>query len=157
MSKLYPIRDAVPSDAPFLAKCILAGMHMYDFEEYQSDNMRDILAGLTKCEVREDTLYTFRNTRVAEVGGEPAGALLSYPGEEYLVLRERTFREYWPAFFEQFTSDDPETDPGEWYLDSLAVHPEGAPSGRHPERTREWILQGCAGGRPGVSPSCQDV
>ena len=24
----------LPSDAPFLAECILAGMHLYDFEEF---------------------------------------------------------------------------------------------------------------------------
>ena len=31
---------------------------------------------------------------------------------------------FWPAFFTQFGSDDLETDPGEYYLDSLAVHPD---------------------------------
>ena len=25
------IRDARPEDAPFLAKCVMAGMHYYDF------------------------------------------------------------------------------------------------------------------------------
>lgn len=118
------IRDARPGDAPFLAKCIMSGMHLYDFEEHPSDLLAGILSGLTACETLENTLYTFRSTRVAELVGTPAGALLSYPGEEYLVRRERTFREFWPEYFSEYASDDPETDPGEWYLDSLAVIPE---------------------------------
>ncbi len=26
------IRNAIPSDATFMAKCVMAGMHFYDFE-----------------------------------------------------------------------------------------------------------------------------
>lgn len=118
------IRDARPSDASFLAGCILAGMHLADFEERLDDDVSDILERLMECEAREDTLYTYSHTRVAEVDGNPAGALLSYPGVLYKDLKEKTFREFWPAFFSQFGNDDPETDPGEYYLDSLAVHPD---------------------------------
>ena len=120
----FVIRDARPSDAPFLAKCILAGMHLYDFEEVVNDDLANILDKLIQSEGREDTLYTYSRTRIAEVYGKPAGALLSYPGELYKELRDKTFKEYWPAFFSQFGSNDLETDPGEYYLDSLAVHPD---------------------------------
>lgn len=101
----------------------MAGMHMYDFEETRGDDLTDILERLTACEERTDTLYTHARTRVAEIYGTPVGALLSYPGEFYKELKEKTFREFWPAFFQQFSDDDPETDPGEYYLDSLAVLP----------------------------------
>ena len=118
------IRDARPTDALFLAECILAGMHLYDFKDIVNDDLADALERITVCEGREDTLYTYSRTRVAEVDGKPAGALLSYPGELYKELRDRMLREYWPAFFIQFGNDDLETDPGEYYLDSLAVHPD---------------------------------
>ena len=36
---MLTIRDAKPSDAPFLAECILAGMHFYDFEDVLSDDV----------------------------------------------------------------------------------------------------------------------
>ena len=117
------IRDARPSDAPFLAECIMAGMHMYEFEDILNDDMSDILERLTACEERTDTLYSHARTRVAEIDGTPVAALLSYPGALYRELKEKTFREFWPAFFQQFAADDPETDPGEYYLDSLAVLP----------------------------------
>lgn len=119
----FTIRDARPSDAPFLAECILAGFHFANFDDLLSDDLSDFLDQLTECEGREDTLYTYSRTRIAEVDGKPAGALLSYPGELYKGLRTRTFKEYWPAAFAQFAGDEPETDPGEYYLDSLAVHP----------------------------------
>lgn len=123
MSSLV-IRDARPSDAPFLAECILAGMHLYDFEEIVNDDLADALENITQSEGREDTLYTYSRTRIAEVDGKPAGALLSYPGELYKELRDKTLREYWPSFFTQFNNDESETDSGEYYLDSLAVHPD---------------------------------
>ena len=123
MGENLHIRDARPSDAPFLAECIMAGMHMYDFEGLLNDDMSDILERLTACEERTDTLYSHARTRVAEIEGTPVAALLSYPGSLYRELKEKTFREFWPAFFQQFASDDPETDPGEYYLDSLAVLP----------------------------------
>ena len=123
MPVIYHIRDGRPSDAPFLAKCIMAGMHMYDFEEALNDDMSVILERLSICEERTDTLYTHARTRVAEFDGTPVAALLSYPGELYKPLKEKTFRELWPGFFAQFASDDPETGPGEYYLDSLAVLP----------------------------------
>ena len=124
MSTAFHIRDARPEDAPFLAECILAGFHMADFEGILSDDLSDLLERITEIERREDTLYSYSRTRIAEVDGKPAGALLSYPGELYLGLREKTFREFWPSFFTQFGNDEPETDPGEYYLDSLAVHPD---------------------------------
>lgn len=124
MSNPFHIRDARPSDAPFLARCILAGMHFYDFEGDMPDDVTGILENLTACEGREDTLYIYSRTRVAEVDGKPVGAMLSYPGALYQELKVKTFREFWPAFFTQFGDDDPETDPGEYYLDSLAVHPD---------------------------------
>ena len=99
MTQAFSIRDARPSDAPFLAECIFAGMHLYDFEEIVNDDLSDALERITECEGREDTLYTYSRTRLAEVGGKPAGALLSYPGELYKDLKEKTFREYWPDFF----------------------------------------------------------
>ena len=65
------IRDARPSDAPFLAECIMAGMHFWDFDDIMNDDLSDILDGITECETRTDTLYTHARTRVAEVDGAP--------------------------------------------------------------------------------------
>ncbi|MBQ7979607.1 MAG: GNAT family N-acetyltransferase [Candidatus Methanomethylophilaceae archaeon] len=122
----YIIRDARPDDAPFLAKCIMAGMHFYDFETDIPDES-DIYERLIECERREDLLYSYRYTRVAEMDGTLVGSLLSYPGEIYRVMRHRTFSEIWPDLAQMDAESEMETGPGEYYLDTLAV----VPSCRH--------------------------
>ena len=116
------IRDAHPEDAPFLAKCIMAGMHFYDFETDTPEGS-DIYARLVACERQTDTLYSYVHTRVAEIDGIAVGSLLSYPGEIYRNLRRKAFTELWPELSELEAASDQETDPGEYYLDSLAVLP----------------------------------
>ena len=80
------IRDARPEDAPFLAQCLLAGMHFFDFETEVPQN-EALYRRLIDCEQREDLLYSYKYTRMAEMDGRPAGALLSYPGELYRPLK----------------------------------------------------------------------
>lgn len=116
------IRDAILSDATFLAKCVMAGMHFYDFESDIPENT-EIYRRLTECEERGDLLYTYRNSRVAEEDGVVVGSILSYPGEIYKDLRHRTFTELWPDIMELDTNSELETGPGEYYLDTLAVLP----------------------------------
>ena len=121
-SKHVIVRDALPSDSPFLAQCILAGFHLYDFEpEGPQDN--ELYSLLNECIKRDDLLYTYKFARLAEVDGVTAGALLSYPGELYRGLRHRTFVELWPDFLSLDAESEQETGPGEFYLDSLAVVP----------------------------------
>ena len=148
---MLTIRDAKPSDAPFLAECILAGMHFYDFEDVLSDDVTEFLECITECEGREDTLYSWKNTRLAEVDGIPAGALLSYPGEWYMKLRDKTFRKYWPAFFTVQPESDPEADPGEYYLDSLAVHPDYRKQGIGRALLEDGIIKGASLGFKRIS------
>ncbi len=97
---------------------------------------------------REDTLYSYARTRIACVDGRSAGALISYPGEDNAALRTFTWSlledDSSPAASseasnpvppsqesrESDTSDDmfadvdAECEAGEYYLDSLAVHPD---------------------------------
>ena len=51
------IRDARPEDAPFLAKCVMAGMHYYDFGQLDPGH-EGIFLSLTECERRTDLLDT---------------------------------------------------------------------------------------------------
>ena len=136
------IRDALPSDAPFLAQCIMAGMHFYDFEGFMTDNLEDICDGITECEGRDDTLYSYTRTRVAEIDGKLVGALLSYPGDIYKDLRDRTFRQCLPDFVIKNAGDELETVPGEYYLDSLAVLPEYRRQGIGSALLRDGIAKG---------------
>ena len=133
----FVLRDATPSDAPFLAKCIMAGMHFYDFETEVPEDT-NIYERLTECERREDLLYSYRHSRVTEMDGIPVGSLLSYPGEIYRELRHKTFRELWPDLAQMDAESEMETGPGEYYLDSLAV----LPSCRHRGIGKALLLDG---------------
>ena len=120
---MYTIRDASPTDAPFLAQCIMAGMHFHDFETEVPED-EDIYRRLCESERRNDLLYSYIRTRVAEWDGAVAGSLLSYPGDIYKEMRHKTFSVLWPEFFRMEGESEQETGPGEYYLDTLAVLPQ---------------------------------
>ena len=56
-AKHFTIRDAGPEDAAFLAKCVMAGMHYYDFEPIKPE-MEGFYQSLVDCERRTDLLDT---------------------------------------------------------------------------------------------------
>ncbi len=145
------IRNATPSDAPFLAQCILAGMHYYDFVTQPTDEVATILEKLTVCEGREDMLYTYKHSRIAEVDGKAAGSLLAYPGDIYKELKAKTFGYFGPELLERFANDDTETDPGEFYLDSVAVHPDFRKMGIGRALMEDGIQQGRSKGYKKIS------
>ena len=88
----FHIRPATPADAAFLARCVCEGIGFEIFEQETEFNTQ-VAAGLEPLAAREDTLYSYRHALVAEVEGNVAGALISYPGEQYHALRRTTFRE----------------------------------------------------------------
>lgn len=74
--------------------------------------------------VREDVLYSWRNTIIAEIDGVPAGMLTSYEGSEYHGMRERTMVLVKEHLGLEFPGMEDEARDGEFYLDSLAVLPQ---------------------------------
>lgn len=116
-SRLH-IRQACPEDVPFVAQCVLAAVDLCDF---RSESVEKSIA--EKVCGRDDTLYSYLNARIATLDGKPIGCSLSYDGAIYPEARPRTFR-----FFERegrpMVVTSPETGPGEYYLDSMAVVPE---------------------------------
>lgn len=113
------IRDARKEDVPLVAGCVLASVNLYDFVNDCSVE-KDI--ALEVCGM-DDTLYSYRHARIAEVNGRPAGCLVSYDGSIYAAAREKTFGLFKAAGHEMKDSAV-ETGPGEYYLDSMAIVPE---------------------------------
>lgn len=108
------IRDAQPSDADLVAWTILASMGLEE----------DLVPQMARISSREDTLYSWCRARIAVLDGTPVGCLISYPGEEYMQLRNSTWRMFRPFENDELADFDLETFPGEYYLDALAVKPE---------------------------------
>lgn len=114
MDEKVVIRDAERGDAALLAWTLVSAMGI----------RWDDMALIESVCADEDTLYSWTRARVLTVNGVPAGALISYPGDEYEALRLPTWKRIWNESPSDAHAYDPETFPGEYYLDSLAVREE---------------------------------
>ena len=72
----------------------------------------------------DDTLYSYRHTRIAEMDGMAVGALVAYDGTPYAEMCAKTFGLVQQTSGMDLSKNAMETGPGEFYLDSMAVLPE---------------------------------
>ena len=105
------IVSARPEDAGFIAWVVTQGMHMDKVPPF-----------LKTVGVRDDTLYSWRNTRLLKCEGRLAGGLVSYDGATHEEMRKNTW--VMPDGRLLSSGNVPETTAGEYYLDSLAIVPE---------------------------------
>ena len=84
---IVQLRDATSDDAPFIARVVLAGIDMLDIDAKLPDEQRAIYEHLMDICSMDDTLYSYLNTRIAEVDGNRVGALVAYDGARYAALR----------------------------------------------------------------------
>ena len=105
------IISASPEDADFISWIVAQGMHLNSVPPF-----------LKKHGARDNTLYSWQNTRLLRCDGKLAGGLISYDG----ATHEERCRNTWvmPGGRLLSSGDVPETTAGEYYLDSLAIVPE---------------------------------
>ena len=118
------IRDAVATDAPFIARCVWAAIEMLHIEDDVPDEMLEAFSYLVDICLMDDTLYSYRNAAVAEVDGCVVGALVAYDGARYAAMRKTTFDLVEKNMGVKLEHNVMETGEGEFYLDSLAVLPQ---------------------------------
>lgn len=125
------LRKGRASDAPFIADAVLAAMGYDIFNpELPADAgtsfgpISAVRDALIKVCSKEDTLYSWKNTTVATFCGKTAGAIVSYDGGSYKETAERTFALMAKLLNTGKPEPGSETGEGEYYLDSLVVHPE---------------------------------
>lgn len=138
------LHDATPVDAQFIARVVLAGIDMVDIVEPVSKDYQPILHHLVDICQMEDTLYSYRHTRIAEVGGRTIGALIGYDGGRYVEMRAKTFGLIQQTSGLNLSKNAMETGEGEFYLDSMAILPEyrGRKIGLKLMRDRmDWAIQ----------------
>jgi ribosomal protein S18 acetylase RimI-like enzyme len=124
MQPVFPIvqlRDATSEDAPFIARVVLAGIEMLDMDAALPDNQRVLYEHLVGICRMDDTLYSYRNTRIAEIDGNQVGALVAYDGACYAKMREKTFGLVMQTSGMDLSHNAMETGSGEFYLDSMAI------------------------------------
>lgn len=118
---IVQLRDATSDDAPFIARVVLAGIDMLDIDAKIPDEQRAIYEHLMDICRMDDSLYSYLNTRIAEVDGNRVGALVAYDGARYAALRAKTFGLVQQTSGMDLSRNAMETSPGEFYLDSMAV------------------------------------
>ncbi len=113
-------RSAKKEDAPLIAQVLAMAFGEECSENYLGEDYLHVFEDIAKS---EDSLYSFKNTIVAEVEGMPVGAVCGYDGAQSPALRrntlslikEKTGRE---AHIEKETQED------EFYIDSLGILPQ---------------------------------
>ena len=118
------LRDASIADVAFIARVVLAGIDMLDMGEDLPDEQRPIFEHLVEICRMDDTLYSYRHTRIAEMDGMAVGALVAYDGAPYAEMRAKTFGLVQQTSGMDLSKNAMETGPGECYLDSMAILPE---------------------------------
>lgn len=125
------LRKGRASDAPFIADAVLAAMGYDIFNpelpadaETSFGQISAVREALIRVCSKEDTLYSWKNTTVATFCGKTAGAIVSYDGGSYKETAERTFALMAKLLNTGKPEPGSETGAGEYYLDSLVVHPE---------------------------------
>lgn len=133
------LRQATLDDVPFVAWVIVTAIGI----EHPA---QELLDSVTEMCHREDVLYSWRNTIVAEKNGQPVGALTQYDGARYLKMRQVTFPLIQQACGIDYSDMDLETYPGEYYLDSMAVLPELRGQGIATALLKDGIARATAAG-----------
>lgn len=114
------IRNATREDAEIIASAV--AMAIGDECALQNYCGVNYIAVLMEIARGDATQYSWRNAIIAEVDGEVAGAVVGYDGAQLYELREGTFAILRSSIGRIPTIVD-ETEPGEYYLDSVGVLP----------------------------------
>lgn len=125
---MISIRKATINDASFIALAIAEALG----DDIMLRNATSIcpadehrLRLLTDVARADATLYSWRHTLIAQDShGTPVGALVAYPGDDYITMRNHTFEMLSELISFDISAMDAETLPGEYYVDSIAVLPQ---------------------------------
>lgn len=108
------VRPATATDAEMVAWTVLTAL---DMPADDTGHMMESCAD-------EKSMYSWKNSLIAEVDGKPAGCIVSYRGDDYAALRQYTWGNLWGREYDETIAATPaEAEAGEYYLDSLAVLP----------------------------------
>lgn len=142
---MISIKNCSPEDATDIARAIMMALHLeFDPDETWSR----IFMALAE---RYDSQYSYTNAlKAVTEKGEIAGIIVAYDGGRLAELREQFFKQFRKAFGREIGPVANETEPGEWYLDSLAVFPEFRGRGIATTLIKAAIQRAPGGLRPGL-------
>ena len=115
------IRKANKEEAQQIAELFLLAWPVEEMAQSNGITAEMLLESVTAFAAREDTIYSYTNTYVAEIEGKIVGAMCGYDGADYKKLKQ--------PIVDVIGQDSAfaylqETEDGEYYLDSVGVLPE---------------------------------
>ncbi len=116
------IRKATLKDSEFIAQYLLLALKDIIFQfigEQDHDKAKNLLLYFI---TNENNQYSFQNCWVVEEGNEIIAAVNLYDGAMLRELREPVIK-YIKAHLDLDLNVEDETQPGEYYIDSLGVNP----------------------------------
>ena len=122
MQQQISIRQATINDAPFIAEIVAMAIEDKNILlNYAGENYIRVFETIATAET---TQYSYLNTLIAETEkGNILGAVIGYDGKKLSQLKQATL-----DIVKQLTALQPqisdEADKDEFYIDSLAVHPD---------------------------------
>lgn len=145
------IRKANRDDSSFIAAVVIEALGknvLCHFPHMEKSDAAEIHSLMCKVVDRGDTLYSWRHALVAvDADGRQAGAIVSYAGDNYVAMRNTTFSLCTRFIDFDVKKMDLETVAGEYYLDSLAVHPDFRGKGIGRILLRQAMSVGASQGR----------
>lgn len=143
----FKIEKATEHDAPLIARAVAMALGIdIDADDDRSKKARQIFGTLA---LRTDSQYSYLNTlKAVAADGTTAGMLVNYDGALLHALREAFFETVKAVAGKNLRGMSDETDPGEWYLDSLAVWPEYRHCGIGRALLKAGMANAAAAGKP---------
>ena len=117
------IRKAKPDEANLIAPYLLMAMGDIAYNFIGENSPKKATAWLEKLISKSGNQYSFENCFVADDKNKIVGVALLYDGAKLKALREPVAKAIKQLFNRDFNPED-ETEPGEYYIDCIAVSPE---------------------------------
>ncbi|MES2060719.1 MAG: GNAT family N-acetyltransferase [Bacteroidota bacterium] len=114
------IRPAQPTDAPAIARLIVLAMGKLAAKFANSNNGQKQLALFERFIALTGNQYSYNNILVWDEAGEVCGMIIAYDGAKLDELR-KPFLQYTTTQLGFTGQPEDETQPGEYYIDCLAV------------------------------------
>ncbi|MGY3215449.1 GNAT family N-acetyltransferase [Mucilaginibacter sp. HD30] len=117
------IRKAKREEANIIAPYLLMAMGDIAYNFIGESSPDKATAWLETLISKSDNQYSFENCMVVDTGQKIIAAALVYNGSQLQQLRQPVAKVIKQMFNRDFNPED-ETEPGEYYIDCIAVNPE---------------------------------
>ena len=132
------IRTAFPQDAPSVAPLMFQAMSDIVFKLINRNDPKEATRFLEKLFIEKNNQYSYENTLVYEKDNQILGSLVYYNGAHIATLSQTVF-DFVHSSYGHHIRLDPETQAGEYYIDTLSVSPkaQGKGIGASPQGTAQ--------------------